>query len=124
MTAALAFSPDGESLAAINKQSAFLWDVRTGEEKQIFEAGDDAIRLAFSPDGATLATFGGKEAVLWDVQTGTVRRKLSRPGAAIKGLAFSPDGKTVATASETPRLFGELCFWDLPSGALAGVLFR
>jgi WD40 repeat protein len=68
---ALAFSPDGATLATAGANGGIrLWDVATQQEIGApMTAGPGAVyALAFSPDGATLATAGGDgRARLWNV---------------------------------------------------------
>jgi WD40 repeat protein len=72
---ALAFSPDGATLATAGANgsssgSIRLWDVATQQEIGTpMTAGPEPVyALAFSPDGATLATAGGDgRARLWNV---------------------------------------------------------
>jgi RNA polymerase sigma factor (sigma-70 family) len=76
---ALAFSADGQFLAAGNQldNRVTLWDPRTGQEIRRLPAAPQPARrlnaLAFSPRGHVLAcALGGPEGVvLWDVATGT-----------------------------------------------------
>jgi WD40 repeat protein len=102
---ALAFSPDGHTLAIGNwTPDVALWDITDPERpRQIGQpllAPDGGLALAFSPDGRTLAIGGGLGTELWSVgdperphQLGTIFDS----GRSVTALAFSPDGRTLAT---------------------------
>ena len=62
---AVAFSPDGETLASGSIQEIRLWDLGTGETKGMLTGHTDHFHaVTFSPEGSTLASAS------WD---GTVR---------------------------------------------------
>ncbi|MFI1328248.1 toll/interleukin-1 receptor domain-containing protein [Streptomyces rochei] len=108
LVTAVAFSPDGRTLASARSGSVHLWGLaaprRTGEALDV-----SATSVAFSPDGRTLATNTENNTVaLWDVATH--RRVGETPAhhtAQITAVAFNPDGRTFATASRdnTVRLW-------------------
>ncbi len=109
---AVAFSPDGRTLASGSQRFVIkLWDVATGAELRSIPCGM-VNSLAFSPDGKTLAS-GGEEIIadvkLWDVATGTPRQTLKGHSEYV---AFSPDGTLASGSSDkTVRL------WDVATGA-------
>src|SRR5262249_38576537 len=109
----LAFSPDGQRLAATNltKGSVTVWDSKTGKEVRSWRAHDGRINaVAFSRDGRVLATPGPDRAGrLWDVATGCQLAELPHDGEAY-AAAFSPDGKTLATTGLDDRL---VKVWDV-----------
>src|SRR5579883_1107549 len=73
---ALAFSPDGTTLAsACRDGSIVLWNPRTGKAKVVITGHDgSANSVAFSPDGLTLASGGDDRTLrLWDVPSGQER---------------------------------------------------
>jgi WD40 repeat protein len=74
---ALAFSPDGKTLALGGRHSVDLWDFGMFGVRDDFAGGagfcpgDSALLLAFSPDGKMLVTAGRKIPVgFWDVPAG------------------------------------------------------
>ena len=98
---AIAFSPDGTSLASTSEEAVTLWDPVAGERTAVLEGHTDWVgAVAFSPDGATLASQSGWDGLvrLWDVSTHRTVATIenTRGGSAI---AFSPDGATLACAS-------------------------
>ncbi|WP_329567178.1 TIR domain-containing protein [Streptomyces sp. NBC_01361] len=107
-TTAVAFSPDGRTLASSHMGSVHIWNLTA--HRQTGRALDvSATSVAFSPDGRTLATNTVNDTVaLWDVAT---HRRIGETPAShtaqITAVVFSPDGTTLATASRdnTVRLW-------------------
>ncbi len=116
---ALAFSPDGMSLASGSSHRdparggsvgrLTLWDLATGDRRQLYR-GRVPMAVAFSPDGETLAA-GGSPVRLWDVASGDRLHQLRGRGNRSSALAFSPDGKILVTGS-----YRTLTFWDAEMG--------
>ncbi|MET7333715.1 serine/threonine-protein kinase [Nonomuraea sp. NPDC005650] len=98
---AMAFSPDGSTLAA----GAKLVDLRTGaitplDLERSADPGEDPpapTALAFSPDGRTLA-FGleGGHVLLWDIRKRKPRGTIQTGTAPVDELRFSPGGDLLA----------------------------
>jgi hypothetical protein len=67
---AVAFAPDGRTLAAGNWGGVRMRDLATGKERGVFSGHlGDVVSLAFTPDGRSLASGGSDTtALLWDVR--------------------------------------------------------
>jgi WD40 repeat protein len=91
---ALAFSPDGKSLAC-----AGVWN--------------DTTQLP--PEAAKYILLTRREgyfALQWDVATGKETRRFGGLKYDLRSVAFSPDGKTLAAASRD----GRIALWDAATG--------
>ncbi|MBI3410724.1 MAG: sigma-70 family RNA polymerase sigma factor [Planctomycetes bacterium] len=117
---ALAFSPDGRTLAMADTEKLNLFDPQTGQRKlPAVDNGDLVEYLAFSPDGKTIAICVARSSVIIrDVATGKELRRINDDEGEI--VAFAPDGKTLVVAGGTKgaRL------WDPETGAAKGELPR
>ncbi|MFC7381721.1 NACHT and WD repeat domain-containing protein [Sphaerisporangium rhizosphaerae] len=120
---AVAFSPDGDLLAAAGDSPMItLWD-RSGRRRVISTGGDKdphPFRLAFSPDGTLLAGGLGNVLRMWNPVTGRPAgvpvRVSGDTGVTIYAIAFSPDGKVVATADGA----GTVQLWNPLTGHRVG----
>ena len=119
---ALAFSPDGATLAASGPDDrVILWDAGRWTRRAVLGAeGLPAVSdAAFAPDGSRLATSSGDGSVrLWDVARGTLVRAFPGHAGGDIAVAYSPDGLHVATAGED-RL---IRIWDVETGTRVAAL--
>jgi WD40 repeat protein len=120
---ALAFAPDGRTLAASGYDEVQLWDVGAARLVSRLPGPHKPImRLAFSPDGRALAgVWPGGPIYIWDVATARTRATMpyaSPAGGGVITLAFSPDGRTLATGNDS----GVSGLWDTTTGELRATL--
>jgi WD40 repeat protein len=118
---AVAFSPDGRTLASGGANGTVrLWDLaawRSGELAppiRVLEAHTNEVwSVAFSPDGKLLASGGNDGLIcLWDVAGVRKVRDLTGHSRAHAYLTFSPDGRTVVAGGR----YGTVNRWDALTG--------
>lgn len=115
---AIAFSPDGKTLAVnISEGQVQLWDPTGGKVQGTARGTGKEFfwPVAWSPDGKVLAAGATNGLVhLWDVKPAgdaSLRVVLKGGSDPIRALAFSPDGRALAAA-----VGSGVKLWDMASG--------
>jgi WD40 repeat protein len=128
----VAFSPDGQTVAAVGFQGIDMWRVSDGAF--IRNITGPRTLYSFSPDGQFVVTAGGGGGAfryddtikLYRVSDGALVHTLSGTGV-ITSAAFTPDGQTLITSSWDTNpdpangytsSTGSLRFWRVSDGAL------
>jgi WD40 repeat protein len=124
---ALAFSPDGQTIAAATEAGLYLWDAKSGEQLWRWpKEGTGAERnvVAFSPDSKLVISAFDISGYLFDSHTGkTDDKDIGRfcPRVTITRVSFSPDGKELAVGTRTgivilysTESWQEIARWEAP----------
>ena len=108
---ALAFAPDGWSLATACGYTAKLWDLTTSTERLELRGHDGWIwSLSYSPDGRLLTTGSSDQTTrLWDVGSGREIASYDWQAGKVYAVAFAADGMTAAAGCES----GAVVMWDV-----------
>ncbi len=111
----VAFSPDGELLAAgLSDGTVRVWELLREREIAVLKGHTDRVTgVAFSPDGRLLASGSWDQTVrVWDIASGQEVQTMVGHMDKIGPVTFSPDGRLLASASED----GTIRLWDVATG--------
>jgi WD40 repeat protein len=121
---ALALSPDGHTLATVNKKNQVeLWNWKTGRQLTRLVGSVAAkqarmrVELAFAPDGRHLAAASPSAVCLWDIQSPDRVKMLPR-AMGIPFVAFSADSKLLACNGISAQGSGAVYVWDIAANKM------
>lgn len=120
---ALAYSPDGRSLASgtsVSRGGAelYLWKLDPYSIWQKWNISSYGINaMDFSPDSELIVIGGGNDVRLYRVQDGWQLKYMKVDGGALV-VTFSPDGNLIVAADTGGKIF----IWRVPDGELLNVL--
>lgn len=135
-SSSVAFSPDGNTLAAAFVTQVILWDTASCEKIATLSGQSVGTttgynlgvgQISFSPDGKYLATANMDGApAIWNLATYEKERSLVAEMLPPKAIAYNPVGRTLATAGDE----GIVRVWDSRQGTelfslnLGGIIHR
>lgn len=121
----LAFSPNGQMLAAAGNSGVIVWSMVDGLELINMQTGYLGPRsVAFSPDSRILAYEFGEKVNLLEMPGARELNSLNH-SSDVKGFAFLPDGQSLITVIESGysndgpvRIYDlKLTIWDINNGS-------
>lgn len=121
---AVAFSPDGLTLASAGRVEARIWDSVTGRLLLKLAERNFMTGVAFSPDGQHVAVshipvFFPKGGVdVWRLENGRGLQTLRGLSSQVTQVFLSPDGKRIAALAQN----WQIGIWELETGKLLRVL--
>jgi len=132
---AVAFSPDGTTIATDDGEAARIWSIETRRPAaELTGHTSDVSSIVYSGDGTTVVTAGRDGTVrLWETGSWQQRSVLTGHVGTVNAVACSPDGRTLVSVGEdhTIRIWnprtGEQVYGtgfraaQVPARALAGV---
>ena len=112
----VAFSPDGELIAAGNEgedNEVVVCETKTGEES--YRLAKAKSPIAFNKSGTRLATASGDDLIkIWDVESGEKLRTIEGAGK-VSALRFNPNGRTIVSIGGDSASY-EIKSWSAATG--------
>lgn len=109
----VAFSPDGKMLAGGDLDGViWLWNIGTGEYRQVLTPHNVVEEVMFSPDGRTIVSSDDQDTQLWDIATGEFKARLEDT-TGTNNIIFNSDGTVLYGGNRS-----ELRLWDPDNGKI------
>lgn len=103
---AVAFSPDGQTVASSGGATIHVWDSRTGKRLQTLTGHKGVAKaIVFSRDGTTLVSGSDdKQIIVWDLKTGRPKFTISDQVQRVEAVSISTDGRLIAAVNAAGEL--------------------
>ena len=116
----IAYSRDGNLLAATSTLGVYIYDAETLEQVRLIETNHMILSVAFSADGQIVATGGVSDPTIrfWRVSDGSLVAELEGHQNTVRSVLFSPNGIILASGSDD----GTVRLWNASDGTLLQTL--
>lgn len=98
----LAFSPDGQRIASIERNGTIhVWNVERILKTRVFHGHTDGVYgAAWSPDAKRIASVSHDNTLrIWDALDGSVPPVIFKYAAPLNNVSWSPDGRRIAASA-------------------------
>ena len=110
---AVAFSPDGQSLAVASAIGVWLYDVATTRPLTLLPSASPVHSVAFSLEGTLAYGLDNGQVELWDVEIGMQIATLEGHARRVTSVVFSPDGSNLVSGSVEEDQYQSIRLWDV-----------
>lgn len=103
---AVAFAPDGQSIASSGGEHIHVWEPKTGKRLHILKGHKGVVKaLAFGPNANTLLSGGDDRTIhIWDIRAEKPVYSTSDQNQRVEAVAFGAGGKLIAAINAAGEL--------------------